>query len=141
MIPVDNTRFRIRYQYTHTKSAAATTTRHHSSSSANMNFRPITERDQAPDYVINAKCHPPLLFLPFFPEQIPVDAPWNSVMAEEWDNMTTSEWLDKICWFSYTKKVAEAFARTVFATETYNMSLLFFLWYVKNGGGKDRYLY
>ncbi|XP_003725257.1 amine oxidase [flavin-containing] B [Strongylocentrotus purpuratus] len=68
-------------------------------------------------------------------EQIPVDAPWNSVMAEEWDNMTTSEWLDKICWFSYTKKVAEAFARTVFATETHNMSLLFFLWYVKNGGG------
>lgn len=68
-------------------------------------------------------------------EQIPVSAPWDSPKAEEWDRITAAEWIDRICWFSYTKKIAEATARVVFATETYNMSLLYFLWYVKNGGG------
>ncbi|XP_071479253.1 amine oxidase [flavin-containing] B-like [Diadema antillarum] len=73
-------------------------------------------------------------------KEIPLGAPWNCPKALEWDHMSVSEWLDKVCWFSYTRTVAAVFARLIFATEVENMSLLYFLWYIRGGGGISRML-
>lgn len=68
-------------------------------------------------------------------EEIPLDQPWNAPKATEWDSMTVKEFLDKTCWSGYTKKRMAQVYNDAMAAEPEDMSLLYYLWYLKSGHG------
>lgn len=71
--------------------------------------------------------------------QIPSEAPWMAPHAAEWDSMTFKQFIDSHAW---TQRVRDYFNQ-VFATidvcvDANEMSMLWFLWYVKQCGGYGR---
>ncbi|XP_007989645.1 amine oxidase [flavin-containing] B [Chlorocebus sabaeus] len=70
--------------------------------------------------------------------EIPSDAPWKAPLAEEWDNMTMKELLDKVCWTESAKQLGTLFVNLCVTAETHEVSALWFLWYVKQCGGTTR---
>ncbi|XP_077987730.1 amine oxidase [flavin-containing] A-like [Glandiceps talaboti] len=68
-------------------------------------------------------------------QQVPLDAPWEFSMANEWDSMTCESWFKSMCWTKQTKAYADILVRVEFAVEPSDLSLLFFLWYFKAAGG------
>ncbi|XP_048885557.1 amine oxidase [flavin-containing] B-like [Brienomyrus brachyistius] len=70
--------------------------------------------------------------------QIPAEAPWTCSHAEEWDNMTMRELIDKICWTRTAKDFARLFVNVNVTSEPHEVSVLWFLWYVKQCGGTRR---
>ncbi|XP_038070069.1 amine oxidase [flavin-containing] B-like [Patiria miniata] len=73
-------------------------------------------------------------------EEIPAAAPWDAPRAVEWDSMTVQSWADANCWCHFTKESITIISRAAFATEPSNLSFLFFLWYIKVGGGVLRFM-
>lgn len=67
--------------------------------------------------------------------EIPLDEPWKAPKASEWDSMTVKEFLDKSCWTNYTKKRMVQVYNDAMAAEPEDMSLLYYLWYLKSGDG------
>ncbi|KAK3569197.1 hypothetical protein QTP86_026627 [Hemibagrus guttatus] len=70
--------------------------------------------------------------------EIPREAPWKAPNAEEWDNMTMKELLDKVCWTSTARRFATLFVNVNVTSEPHEISALWFLWYVKQCGGTMR---
>ncbi|KAL1419856.1 hypothetical protein MTO96_004760 [Rhipicephalus appendiculatus] len=70
--------------------------------------------------------------------EIPVDAPWDAPHAEEWDKMSFQEFIDRTCWTSVAKAMAKFFIAINVTSESYEGSLLWMLWYVKQCGGVKR---
>uniref|UniRef100_A0A8D0SPU1 Amine oxidase n=1 Tax=Sus scrofa TaxID=9823 RepID=A0A8D0SPU1_PIG len=70
--------------------------------------------------------------------EIPSDAPWKAPLAEQWDQMTMKELLDKLCWTESSKQLATLFVNLCVTAETHEVSALWFLWYVKQCGGTTR---
>lgn len=68
-------------------------------------------------------------------EEIPLDEPWKAPKASEWDSTTVKEFLDKSCWTNYTKKRMVQVYNDAMASEPEDMSLLYYLWYLKSGDG------
>ena len=66
-------------------------------------------------------------------EEIPLDEPWKTSKAMEWDSMTVKEFFDKTCWTSYAEKQMINAVYGALASEPHDMSLLYFLWYLKTG--------
>lgn len=71
--------------------------------------------------------------------QIPSEAPWLAKKAQEWDSMSYKEFVDNNTW---TKRVRSYF-NNIFVTidvccEPNEVSMLWFLWYVKQCGGYGR---
>ncbi len=64
-----------------------------------------------------------------------IAAPWDCPKADEWDSMTVKDFVDQTCWFQLTESFTNGVVRAVFATEPENVSLLYFLWYIKCGAG------
>ncbi|GIX79806.1 amine oxidase B [Caerostris darwini] len=71
-------------------------------------------------------------------EEIPADAPWNAKHANEWDTMTYKEFLQKYCWTKGGLEFFKNFVNLNITTESYEASLLSFLWYIKQCGGTKR---
>nr|AIT11918.1 monoamine oxidase [Platynereis dumerilii] len=71
-------------------------------------------------------------------EEIPVEQPWNSPHAEEWDNKTMKEFYDETCWTEAAKEFGVAFVNTNVTMEPSEVSMLWFLWYVKSCGTSRR---
>ncbi|KAK3104051.1 hypothetical protein FSP39_024027, partial [Pinctada imbricata] len=71
-------------------------------------------------------------------EEIPPHAPWEAPHAEEWDKMTVKEFYNKHVWTRDTMKQGEQFVQVNVTSESYEASLLWFLWYVRLCGGSDR---
>ena len=68
-------------------------------------------------------------------EEIPLDEPWDAPRALEWDRITYQEFLEKTCWTTYAKKrMAQAY-HDAMAAEPWDMSLLYYLWYLKSADG------
>ena len=70
-------------------------------------------------------------------DQVPLDAPWTMPRAEEYDHMTADDWF-----LSQTKNGAvlaflRAYVRGVFTADSYQISLLFFLFYMRSGDNYD----
>ncbi|OWF56714.1 amine oxidase [flavin-containing]-like [Mizuhopecten yessoensis] len=70
--------------------------------------------------------------------EIPEAAPWDAPHAEEWDNMTVQEFLNKYAWTAAVKRFATGFVNLNVTSEPYECSLLWFLWYVRQCGGTHR---
>ncbi|CAL1287512.1 unnamed protein product [Larinioides sclopetarius] len=71
-------------------------------------------------------------------EEIPADAPWNANHANEWDTMTYKEFLQKNCWTKGGLEFFKNFVNINITAESYEASLLSFLWYIKQCGGTKR---
>uniref|UniRef100_G3MP60 Amine oxidase n=1 Tax=Amblyomma maculatum TaxID=34609 RepID=G3MP60_AMBMU len=71
-------------------------------------------------------------------EEIPVDAPWDAPHAEEWDKMSFQDFIDRTCWTSVAREMARFFIAINVTSESYEGSLLWLLWYVKQCGGVKR---
>ncbi|XP_063951601.1 amine oxidase [flavin-containing] B-like [Lytechinus pictus] len=71
-------------------------------------------------------------------EKIPFDRPWDFPEAAEWDSMTVKEWAEKTFWFQLTRDVLYVHCSAEFCAEAKDLSLLYFLWYIKEGGGYMR---
>lgn len=71
-------------------------------------------------------------------EEIPVEQPWNSPHAEEWDNKTMKEFYDENCWTQASREFGAAFVTTNVTMEPSEVSMLWFLWYVKSCGSSRR---
>ncbi|XP_016429425.1 amine oxidase [flavin-containing]-like [Sinocyclocheilus rhinocerous] len=70
--------------------------------------------------------------------EIPKEAPWRAPHAEEWDKMTMQQLFDKICWTRAARRFATLFVNVNVTSEPYEVSALWFLWYVKQCGGTMR---
>jgi len=68
-------------------------------------------------------------------KEIPLDEPWKAPKASEWDSTTVKEFLEKSCWTNYTKKRMVQVYNDAMASEPEDMSLLYYLWYLKSGDG------
>lgn len=64
-------------------------------------------------------------------DSIELDCPWQAPNALEWDRITCEEFFNKMCWTSYCKKRMVQIYQDGFATEPWEGSLLYFLWYLK----------
>ncbi|GFY25130.1 amine oxidase B [Trichonephila clavipes] len=71
-------------------------------------------------------------------EEIPAHAPWEAKHAEQWDTMTYKEFLEKNCWTKGGLEFFKNFVNINITTESYEASLLSFLWYIKQCGGTKR---
>ncbi|KAG8450492.1 hypothetical protein GDO86_002957 [Hymenochirus boettgeri] len=71
-------------------------------------------------------------------EQIPEDAPWKAPHALEWDKLSMMQFINKVCWTTSGRRFATLFVNFIVATETHQVSALWFLWYVKLCGGSTR---
>ena len=68
-------------------------------------------------------------------DQVPLISPWLAERAKEWDTITAKEYFDKSCWTDYAKKRMYHVFHHAMAAEPYDMSLLYYLWFLKNSGG------
>ncbi|XP_022288515.2 amine oxidase [flavin-containing] B-like [Crassostrea virginica] len=71
-------------------------------------------------------------------EEIPPEAPWKAPHAKEWDQMTMQQFLDKHVWTKAIRRFGKSFVNVNVTSEPYEVSLLWFLWYIKCCGGQKR---
>ncbi|KAG8224302.1 hypothetical protein J437_LFUL007242 [Ladona fulva] len=64
---------------------------------------------------------------------IPIREPWKAANAEEWDHMTVQEYLDRNCWTKDAKEFMKSLCCLNNTAEASQMSLLFYLWYMRQG--------
>ena len=70
--------------------------------------------------------------------QVPLILPWKAERAKEWDTITAKEYFDCSCWTTYAKRRMYQVFQDAMAAEPYDMSLLYYLWYLKSAGGVSR---
>ena len=68
-------------------------------------------------------------------DAIDLNNPWESPKAQEWDRMTTEEFFKNTCWTTYCKKRMVQIYHDAMAAEPWDMSLLYYLWYLKSCDG------
>lgn len=71
-------------------------------------------------------------------EEIPVDAPWNAPLAEEWDTITVKDFLLKHSWTKGAMELVRNVVGSFITSDPYEASLLGFLWYMRQCGGSSR---
>lgn len=64
-----------------------------------------------------------------------VDAPWSHSFAEEWDQMTVKQFVLQNTSTAVSREYLRVFVSTMVSSEWYQVSLLFFVWYIKQCGG------
>jgi monoamine oxidase len=69
--------------------------------------------------------------------QVPVDAPWRSPNATEWDSQTLYTWLKNNSVSPQLMGVASAATEAIFGTEPRELSLLFTLFYIAASGNEQ----
>ena len=69
--------------------------------------------------------------------QIDVNAPWSHPRAAEWDKTTVREWIKANTLNSSVVDIIESWTQPGFGADTYELSLLFTLWYVACSGNES----
>ncbi|XP_071440613.1 amine oxidase [flavin-containing] B-like [Hetaerina americana] len=72
---------------------------------------------------------------------IPIREPWKAPKAAEWDQITVQEFLQKTCWTKDAVEFMKALCCLNNTAESYQMSLLFYLWYMRQGNSLLRLWY
>lgn len=70
-------------------------------------------------------------------EQVPRDEPWTAPRAVEWDRITLGHFLDKHCWTQEAKDYIGIYIGCCTSCETYEESLLWTLWYIRQCDGLE----
>ena len=65
--------------------------------------------------------------------KVPPEEPWNTPDAESIDKMTVQDWLDSMTHNKIVRGFLDASIRGIFVAEAYQMSLLYFLFYLRSG--------
>ncbi|MFN2465456.1 MAG: flavin monoamine oxidase family protein [Candidatus Dormibacteria bacterium] len=76
-----------------------------------------------------------LLDLDLMALQVPADAPWDAPEAKEWDSITAHSWFKDNIESAEAQHELELFVEAVFSSQSRDMSLLHFLFYLKSAGG------
>jgi monoamine oxidase len=69
--------------------------------------------------------------------EVPVDAPWRSSSAPDWDRQTLETWLRENSVTPRFRKLAAIATRAIFGSEPRDLSLLFTLFYIAASGNED----
>ena len=69
-------------------------------------------------------------------KQVPVDAPWQSASAAEWDGKTLETYINEQSKNDAFKKLVPAATRPIFGAEPRELSLLFTLFYIASSGNE-----
>ena len=64
-----------------------------------------------------------------------IKEPWKSTNATYYDTITINEWLLKETYTQEAKNLATIAVRAILCAEPCEISLLYWLWYIKNGHG------
>ncbi|HEX8206912.1 MAG TPA: flavin monoamine oxidase family protein [Solirubrobacteraceae bacterium] len=67
-------------------------------------------------------------------KEVPVDAPWNSARAAEWDAQTLESWVRDNTQTERFRSLLPVATRPIFGTEARDLSLLFTLFYIAASG-------
>ncbi|MHB8216091.1 MAG: flavin monoamine oxidase family protein [Candidatus Sulfotelmatobacter sp.] len=70
-------------------------------------------------------------------DQIPLDAPWTMPRAEEYDHMTADAWFASQSRNNTVLDFLRAYVRGIFTADSYQISFLFFLFYMRSGDNYD----
>jgi monoamine oxidase len=70
-------------------------------------------------------------------DQLPLDAPWTMPRAEEYDHMTADDWFLSQTKSSAILEFLRAYVRGIFTADPYQISFLFFLFYLRSGDNYD----
>jgi len=68
-------------------------------------------------------------------KEVPLDNPLRAAKAAEWDGITVESWKRKNVKTQGAKALLDTAVRAIFAAEPAEISLLFFLYYLRHGGG------
>ena len=68
---------------------------------------------------------------------LPLDAPWQARDAHALDAITLESWLQKNAYAEKTRALMREITKSLFCADTSQLSMLFFLFYTKSGGGLD----
>ncbi|KAK7090411.1 amine oxidase [flavin-containing]-like [Littorina saxatilis] len=71
-------------------------------------------------------------------KQVPLEAPWRAARAKEWDTITVQQFFDTHIWTRGAMENAKNFINVNVTSEPYEVSLLWFLWYLASAGGPLR---
>jgi monoamine oxidase len=69
--------------------------------------------------------------------QVPAEAPWTAPRAAEWDRVTMAEWISEEIASPSIREMARLMVRGLFTVEPEELSLLFFLYYVRSGNSLE----
>ena len=67
-------------------------------------------------------------------KEVPVDAPWESTSAADWDGQTLQQWIDENSASPRFRALVPAATRPIFGAEPREISLLFTLFYIAASG-------
>jgi monoamine oxidase len=67
--------------------------------------------------------------------EVPTDAPYDAPKSDKWDSMTAATWRDRELTMQEARDAFDASVRAVFASEPAELSWLYFLFYIRSGGG------
>lgn len=70
--------------------------------------------------------------------QVPLDAPFRSARAREWDGISVESWKRDQLYSQGVKGLLDVTVRAFFSTEPADVSMLYMLQYVHSGGGLER---
>jgi len=70
-------------------------------------------------------------------KEVPVDAPWESPKAAEYDGQTLQSWVDANSFSERFRRIVPVATRPIFGTEPRELSLLFVLWYIAASGDEN----
>nr|CAD7265605.1 unnamed protein product [Timema shepardi] len=68
-------------------------------------------------------------------KEIPLDKPWKAPRAKEWDKLTVQDFLSRHCWTKDGVEFLLAMCNCNNTADGHEMSLLYYLWYMCQGGG------
>ncbi|XP_063233949.1 amine oxidase [flavin-containing] A-like [Bacillus rossius redtenbacheri] len=69
--------------------------------------------------------------------EVPPDKPWEAPRAREWDSITAKDFFKKHCWTKDCLEFLMSICCVTNTAEAHEMSLLFFLWYMRQCNGLD----
>jgi monoamine oxidase len=70
-----------------------------------------------------------------YSSEVPLDAPGEAPRAAEWDGISLEGWKQGGVWTRGARQVLDAATRAIFGAEPAELSLLYFLFYLRSGGG------
>ncbi|CAG2065188.1 unnamed protein product, partial [Timema podura] len=68
-------------------------------------------------------------------KEIPLDKPWKAPRAKEWDKLTVQDFLCRHCWTKDGVEFLLSMCNCNNTADGHEMSLLYYLWYMRQGGG------
>jgi monoamine oxidase len=89
-----------------------------------------------PDPVILADLAVAIGRLDSMSTQVPVNAPWESARAAEWDSQTLQTWLEQNALTGRFRELAATATRPIFGAEPSELSLLYVLYYIAASGNE-----